>query len=112
MTTVADLTARVDLLENRVQTLSRRLTQAIGESAENLNEEDAAIFGALKEWRSEKARELSVPQYVVFPDKALATIASTRPVDRYELANIKGVAEKRVELYGTAIINIVNGGTW
>lgn len=105
--TKADIEARVQLLEARVETLSRRLTQVIGENPENLSEHDAAILDALKEWRQQRARQEGVPVYVVFPDKALTAIASSHPADKFEMSQIKGIADKRIADYGDDVLAIL-----
>ena len=98
---------RLDLLETRVETLSRRQMEKFGGSPEALNEEGAALFEALKEWRKKRAAELSVPVYVVVPDEALVAIAATRPTDIYAMGAIKGMGPKRIESYGRELSDIV-----
>jgi ATP-dependent DNA helicase RecQ len=101
------LEARIEVLEARVETLGRRLTQLMGEDPDQLTGDDAELFEELKVWRRAKAAELGVPMYVVFPDKVLATIASSRPTDQWQLVGIKGISSKRVTDYGDEVLAII-----
>lgn len=112
MTKTEDLEARIERLEARVEALGRQLTQATGGSPSDLDEMSRPLYDALKEWRKGRAAEENVPVYVVFPDKALAAIAATRPADRFELLRIRGVADKRVEEYGDDVLAIVASHAW
>jgi superfamily II DNA helicase RecQ len=112
MTDIQDIIDRLDLLEARIETLGRRQMEKFGGSADTLNEEDAALFGALKEWRKKRAAELSVPVYVVVPDEALIAIAVNKPTDGYAMGAIKGMGAKRIESYGQEISEIITVWSW
>lgn len=70
---------------------------------------DEELLTALKALRRELASELSVPAYVVFPDRTLNEIAARRPSSIAEFANIHGVGAKKIEKFGQAFLNVVNG---
>lgn len=107
MTQLEDIIQRLDYLEARVETLSRRQMEKFGGSASSLVEGDMALFEALKDWRKRRAAELGVPVYVVIPDEALTAIAVTKPTDAYSMSHIKGMGPKRVEGYADDVIGIV-----
>jgi DNA helicase-2/ATP-dependent DNA helicase PcrA len=68
---------------------------------------DEALFEALREWRLERAREASVPAYVVFTDATLTAIAEVRPADDRQLATIPGVGRTKLDRYGQDVLALV-----
>jgi DNA helicase II / ATP-dependent DNA helicase PcrA len=70
-------------------------------------EQDAALFGALVEWRRNLSRAASSPAYVVFNNETLAAIASARPRTRRALLALPGVGPVKVERYGDAVLALV-----
>jgi DNA helicase-2/ATP-dependent DNA helicase PcrA len=61
-------------------------------------------FGALREWRLERAKADEVPAYVVFHNATLAEIAERQPRTLAELAGIPGVGPTKLERYGDDIL--------
>jgi DNA helicase II / ATP-dependent DNA helicase PcrA len=61
-------------------------------------------FGALKQWRLERAKADGVPAFVVFHDSTLAEIATQAPQSLAELASISGVGPAKLERYGTEVL--------
>jgi superfamily II DNA helicase RecQ len=68
---------------------------------------DAALFGALVEWRRNLSRAAGSPAYVVFNNETLAAIASARPRTRRALLALPGVGPVKVERYGDAVLALV-----
>jgi DNA helicase-2/ATP-dependent DNA helicase PcrA len=64
---------------------------------------------ALREWRSEAAKEAAVPAYVVLNDSELVGIASSRPKTLAELARCKGVGPVRLERWGDELLAALDG---
>jgi DNA helicase-2/ATP-dependent DNA helicase PcrA len=69
----------------------------------NLDELPPA-FGALREWRLERAKADEVPAYVVFHNATLAEIAERQPSTLAELASIPGVGPTKLERYGDDVL--------
>ncbi|MDQ1547875.1 MAG: ATP-dependent helicase RecQ [Actinomycetota bacterium] len=69
--------------------------------------EAAPLFEKLREWRAGVAREQSVPAYIIFGDATLRGIALSKPQTLDQLGEISGVGEKKLEAYGTALLEIV-----
>jgi DNA helicase-2/ATP-dependent DNA helicase PcrA len=67
-------------------------------------EELPPAFGALREWRLERAKADEVPAYVVFHNATLAEIAERRPSTLAELAGIPGVGPSKLERYGEDVL--------
>ena len=68
---------------------------------------DAPLFEALRAWRRQRAAEQHVPPYVIFHDATLAAIARQRPASTDALARISGVGQKKLERYGSNVLEIV-----
>ncbi|WP_228816392.1 ATP-dependent DNA helicase UvrD2 [Nocardia transvalensis] len=68
---------------------------------------DAVLLDALREWRREKADELSVPHFVVFSDTTLTAIAEQLPTDDRALVAIPGIGAKKLGQFGADVIAIV-----
>jgi DNA helicase-2/ATP-dependent DNA helicase PcrA len=70
----------------------------------NLNEE---LLDALREWRLAESRERSVPAYVVFTDVTLVAIAEQQPTDGEALTEIPGIGPKKLDTYGSTVLELV-----
>ena len=68
---------------------------------------DAVLLERLRAWRSEQAREQSVPAYVIFHDATLSAIASARPRKIGDLSSIHGIGAKKLERYGPALMALL-----
>ncbi|MBL1076351.1 ATP-dependent DNA helicase UvrD2 [Nocardia sp. 2] len=68
---------------------------------------DNGLLEALKDWRREKADELSLPHFVVFSDTTLTAIAEQRPADDRALVAIPGIGAKKLQTYGADVLAIV-----
>jgi ATP-dependent DNA helicase RecQ len=66
-----------------------------------------ALVGALRAWRSAKARQHGVPAYVVLHDTTIDGIATSRPTTCEELRAIPGIGDKKLEHYGEELIALV-----
>jgi len=70
---------------------------------------DDPMFLALRQWRTDKARELGVPAYVVLLDRTLHELAQSRPATREALFEITGIGQSKAERYGEALIALCSG---
>jgi DNA helicase-2/ATP-dependent DNA helicase PcrA len=77
--------------------------QAATRPARSLDELPPA-FGALREWRLERAKADEVPAYVVFHNATLAEIAERQPRTLAELARVPGVGPAKLERYGEDVL--------
>jgi ATP-dependent DNA helicase RecQ len=73
------------------------------------DEAQATLFAALRAWRKEVAREHGVPAYTVFHDATLEEIARRRPGSTEELRAVSGVGAIKLERYGAAVLDLVQG---
>ncbi|GAA2332799.1 ATP-dependent DNA helicase UvrD2 [Saccharopolyspora halophila] len=70
---------------------------------------DEDLLSALRAWRSERARQLKVPAYVVFTDATLTAIAEQRPTDVPALVEISGVGAAKIQKFGEDVLTLING---
>jgi ATP-dependent DNA helicase RecQ len=81
-------------------------TRAKGARAE-LDDADAALFEALRRKRTEIAKELSIPPYVVFADTTLVGFATLKPMSLEAMLEVSGVGQTKLERYGDAFLEII-----
>lgn len=70
----------------------------------DLDPDSQIRFDALREWRSNTAREQNVPAYVIFHDSTLRAIAQAAPDDLDELARVPGIGASKLDRYGEAVL--------
>ncbi|MCX5204912.1 DNA helicase RecQ [Streptomyces sp. NBC_00237] len=73
----------------------------------DLPEGAAAVFEALRSWRTAQAKELGMPPYVVFNNATLQEIAVRRPGSLAELGEIGGVGEKKLTTFGEGVLEVL-----
>ena len=77
------------------------------EENQPLNSDETKILDSLRLWRTEKAREKSLPVYLIATNKELSSIAKYKPAKKEELLDIKGFGKYKIENYGEEIIEIL-----
>ncbi len=97
-----DIQLRRDPTVKRRRGPKRRRDQVVLEDAAG-----EALFQALKGKRTALAKAQGVPPYVVFHDATLVEIASLRPRNLDDLALVSGVGARKLERYGSAILEVV-----
>ena len=76
-----------------------------------VSEEDAPLLSALKAKRRALAEEQRVPAYIIFNDRTLIEMAEKRPADLDGMARIGGVGAKKLDSYGDAFLEVINGAS-
>ncbi len=69
------------------------------------------LFDALKSWRTERARELGKPPYIVAHDRLLVALCETRPRTLAELRDTPGIGPTKLEQFGSDILELVGQHT-
>lgn len=96
-----------DELKMPVSTVKEsRQTKYVSEN-DTLNSDEERILDALKEWRSEKAKEQNLPSYFIATNKELISVAKYKPIKKEELLEIKGFGKHKIENYGEEILEIL-----
>lgn len=85
----------------------RNLSTSAKGARADLDEADAALFEALRRKRTEIAKELSIPPYVVFADTTLVGLATLRPTSHDAMLEVSGVGQTKLERYGDAFLDII-----
>jgi len=70
---------------------------------------DQKLLRQLKEWRKITAQKEGVELFRIFPNRTIESIAQTKPQNKTELIEIKGIKEKKFRKYGEDILNMVKG---
>jgi ATP-dependent DNA helicase RecQ len=91
----------------RRETLSRKDTRPAVKAL--VSDEDAPLLSALKAKRRALAEAANLPAYIVFNDRTLIEMAQIRPRDLDQMARINGVGSKKLEQYGLAFLDVING---
>jgi len=97
----------------RCRVCGRSLIEAVerklGRCADCPSEVDEELFERLREWRSNRASEQSLPAYCVFTDATLTAIAEAHPTDRAGLAGIPGVGATKLDRYADEVLALLGG---
>lgn len=108
-TTLADLMPKARGYGSRNTYSNPKAIRATAEQMEDLTPEAEARFQRLRAWRSQAAREKSVPAYVICHDSVLKQIAAKAPRSIHELARVKGMGPAKVSQYGQGILTAMTG---
>ncbi len=74
-----------------------------------VGEEDEPLLAALKAKRRELAEAAKVPAYIIFTDRSLTEMATSRPRDRDAMRGVSGVGAAKLEKYGDIFLKVING---
>lgn len=66
------------------------------------------LFETLRQLRRSMSQELELPPYVLFSDMTLKEMARYLPEDKDEFLRLKGVGQKKYELYGEAFLEAIS----
>lgn len=65
------------------------------------------LYSTLRSFRYEKSKELGIPAYMIFSQKALIELVNYLPVESATLQLINGLGAKKIESYGVDIVQII-----
>ncbi len=72
------------------------------------NVSNSSLYDELKNWRSLIAEENNTDEYMILPRKAMAELIKYLPTSIVELQSIKGIGSKKMQQFGTDIIEIIS----
>ena len=72
-----------------------------------LDQEDQKLFERLKIKRKEIADKMGYPAYVIFHNRALAQLASKKPLTKEDMLAIEGIGEKNFQAHGEVFLKEV-----
>jgi superfamily II DNA helicase RecQ len=64
---------------------------------------------ALKAYRLKLAQERKTPAFIVFSDKVLAAMATTKPTSLEGLSAVPGISKRLVQTQGSRLLAIIAG---
>ena len=73
------------------------------------NPEGDPLFEALRARRRDLAKEAGVPPYVIFHDSTLREMAELKPTSLHALSRIAGVGAAKLDRYGAAFVEVIEG---
>lgn len=77
-------------------------------SEQQLSQEEAHVFQALKTWRNDLARRLEWSSFRICHNSHLLAVAKLKPEIVEALETIPGFGKTRTEKYGEAILSVLN----
>ena len=72
-----------------------------------VGESDAALYGALENWRDQIAQDQGVPPSRVFTDRTLERIVEKKPSTKSGLRYTRGVGPRRSKRYGAGVLSLI-----
>jgi len=100
---------QVALREQAPGTQPKRRRTKSGATAQNTRPADtgsAGLLAKLRAWRLATAQQHGVPAFVIFHDSTLAEIAHRIPRSFDELGEIPGIGAKKLERYGSELLEL------
>ena len=94
------------MLRKQLEKKSGRDKSSVALPGGQLDNTAQALFERLRGWRTATAKEHGVPAYVIFHDATLAEIARLSPQSPDELRQVSGIGARKLESYGTALIEV------
>jgi ATP-dependent DNA helicase RecQ len=80
-----------------------RTNEKVPEAA-NSSEFDA-LYEHLREWRRALSKELNTPAFIVMHDTTLAHLCRLKPATMFQLRQVPGFGDRKVELYGERVLD-------
>ena len=94
-------------LPERVTTPRRRRGETRVNRLDGLDEEQSRLFEELRAVRSSFAKDEGVAAFMIFPDRTLIEMATTRPTNRTAMRAIQGVGDRKLIRYGDAFLDVI-----
>lgn len=82
------------------QTGEEKVSNKIKRKSEVLTSKGLDLFEALRQIRTQLAKEEGMPPYIIFSDKTLTDMCIKQPFDKTEMLMVSGVGENKYEKYG------------
>lgn len=89
------------------QTQNQRSSEITEDTIKNLTPEEKNMYELLKQWRRQKAEELSMPSFIICHNFELLMLVKAKPRSIEELFKIKGFGTRKVTSYGEELIKIL-----
>lgn len=73
-----------------------------------MNDGELEIVQRIKTWRDEKAKQESLPVYMVLLNSDIYSVLKEMPINFLELSKVHGWGEKKIEKFGKEILSIIH----
>ncbi len=93
--------------ETRRKKPEPRKKQSAALADADLSQADEDLFTALKKLRLEFARKRGVPAYAIFRDRSLIEMASEKPANEEEFAEIYGVGKSKLTKFARPFLDLI-----
>lgn len=98
---------KVLLRRDRARKETRLKASAGVHATDGMDENQRALFEALRRERLRLAKDQGVPPYVVFPDATLRAMVERRPRSESDLRRVPGVGQAKLERYGDTFLAVI-----
>ena len=88
-----------------VRPMRKRQRQAAASGQGLQQQADVSVLAALKAWRTGVSRSRGIPAYMVFADRTLIELASSRPDNLEKLQHIHGIGAHKLAMYGAVLLD-------
>jgi len=88
---------------------SKKTARTARISQAQLDPADSELLSRLKALRSDFARQLGKPAYIVFSDASLLDMVARKPGDKADMLNVSGVGETKYQRFGEAFLAEIAG---
>lgn len=86
---------------------AKRTSKKASKASTKAGNYDTDLFDVLRQVRTNEAKRLKVPPYIVFGDKSLRDMAKTKPQTDEAFLNINGVGEKKLKKFGEVFMEAI-----
>ena len=69
---------------------------------------DEGLYESLREWRTETAREIGMPAFVVLTDATLLALAESMPEGPEDLLKVPGIGAAKMRRHGEDILSVLS----
>ncbi|UJF16487.1 HRDC domain-containing protein [Jeotgalibaca sp. MA1X17-3] len=101
-----------ELLKGKVQLLmTKKIVEDVPEQKKKSTEAydyDETLFEELRILRTEIAKDIGKPPFVVFADRSLMDMAEKLPLTDQDFLEIHGVGQTKLETYGDAFLSVIH----
>ena len=96
------------LMRAPIKSTAKAERKARAAKQSTLSESDQILLGRLKALRSDFARDLGKPAFVVFSDATLLDMVAKKPKTRYDMLTVSGVGETKFARFGEAFLDVLS----
>lgn len=73
-----------------------------------LTEKEKIIADHIRNWRKQEADKDGTPPYIILNSKTIRNLARANVINKFDLLDVNGVGQKKMERYGDQIMGILN----